>query len=226
MAARLNEPGKSTIWILLLSSMHEQYKLRTQEQGISCESWTPQLSPNNSPHHILAAVEQSEALDFQDFIAQLVVLGRLPHIIVDELHLLLTHAQFCHVMNTIEWAGHQNVQIIGQTATLPPSIEASAFAKLGITNYAVCRSKTTCSNISYNVVRSLDAHSKLKELVQVALNHPQSSSVIIFVPAQSESISLAKFLGGIACHSDLTPQQVLIYIFLYIQYTPATVWTD
>jgi Lhr-like helicase len=188
--------------------MHEQYKLRTGEQGVSCESWTPHLSPNNPPRHILAAVEQSEALDFRDFVAQLVALGSLARIIVDELHLLLTHAEFRHVMDAIEWAGRQNVQIVGQTATLPPSLEASAFAKLGITNYTVCRSKTTCPNISYNVIRTFDAHAKLQELVKTALNHSQSSSVIIFVRAQSESTRLANLLGGVACHSDLTPQQI------------------
>jgi superfamily II DNA/RNA helicase len=188
--------------------MHEQYKLRTHEQGISCESWTTKLSPNNTPRHILAAIEQSEALDFQEFVCQLVVLDRLARIILDELHLLVTHAKFRHVMNTIEWAGRQNVQIVGQTATLPPSLEASAFAKLGITNYVVCRSKTTCPNISYNIIHTFDAYSKLKELVQIALNRSQTSSVIVFVRDKAECASLANFLGGIACHSDLSPQQV------------------
>jgi len=188
--------------------MHEQYKLRTREQGISCESWTTQLSANNAPRHILAAVEQSEGPKFQDFVCQLVMLGLLARIILDELHLVLTHAEFRPVMHTIEWAGRQNVQIVGQTATLPPSLEASAFAKLGITNYAVCRSKTTRPNISYKVIRSFDAYSKLRELVQAGLNHSQTSSVIIFVRSQAESISLANILGGVACHSDLTPEQM------------------
>lgn len=192
--------------------MHEQYKFRTRQQGVSCESWTPQLSPNNLPRHILAAVEQSEALVFQDFVAQLVALGLLARIILDELHLLLTHAEFRHVMDAIQWAGRQNVQVVGQTATLPPSLEASAFAKLGISNYAVCRSKTTRPNISYNVIRTLDARSKLVELVKIALNHSQTSSVIIFVRTQSESISLASLLGGVACHSDLTPQRIDIIL--------------
>jgi superfamily II DNA helicase RecQ len=103
------------------------------------------------PRHILVAVEQSEASDFQECVSQLVAQRRLARMILDELHLFLTHAEFCHVMNMIEWAGRQNIQIVGQTATLPPSLEASAFAKLGISNYVICRTKTTHPNISYNI---------------------------------------------------------------------------
>jgi superfamily II DNA helicase RecQ len=205
MAAKLDAPGKSTIWILPLSSMHEQYKLRTSEQRVSCESWTTQLSAKNVPRHILAAVEQSQAPEFQDYVLQLVVLGLLARIIVDELHLILTHASFRSVMDTIQWAGSHNVQIVGQTA---PSLEASAFVKLGITNYVVCRSKTACPNILYNVIHAFDAQSKLKELVQVALDRSPTSFVIVFVRGKPESISLATYLGGIACHSDLIDGEV------------------
>ena len=59
-------------------------------------------------------------------------------------------------MDTIQWVGVHNVQIVGQTATLPLSLEASAFTKLGITNYIVCHSKTACPNISYNVIHAFN----------------------------------------------------------------------
>jgi hypothetical protein len=49
---------------------------------------------------------------------------------------------------------------------------------------------------------------KLKELVQIAVSRSPTSSVIVFVWAKSESVNLAALLRGVACHSDMTPQQV------------------
>src|SRR5262249_49777310 len=158
--------SQSTVWILPLQSMREQYVLRCKQHGLSHGVWSLEMMQGRTPPlHILVSVENADLDSFLRYIMKLVADGRIARIIVDEAHLVLLHELFREVMNTLHWAGAQGVQIVLLSATVPPSLEGELFNKFGVKVYTVCRTRTSRPNLSYNVIRADSVVDKLDEMV-------------------------------------------------------------
>ena len=91
MSVSLYDSGATTILILPLVAMHEEYKFRAGSHGLSCKAWTSNCDASIAPQLLLVAVENCGWSDLQAYIETLIRLGRLARIVVDEAHLLVKH---------------------------------------------------------------------------------------------------------------------------------------
>src|SRR5258708_20103272 len=112
MSISLYDRGASTVMILPLIAMHEEYKLRARKYGVSCRTWSSECDPSASPQLLLVAVESCTWADLQHYISTLVRLGRLARIVVDEAHLLLKHETFRPCMTVLSFLGTHPVSMV------------------------------------------------------------------------------------------------------------------
>ena len=208
LCAKYLDGGKSTIWFLPLSSMHEQYEGRFKEQNVTCETWSYETSSESPPLHILATIETTDASIFHNYVVILVTFGRLGRIIMDEAHLALLHDCFRSVMHTLKWLGQQNIQITILSATLPPSLEEDMFKALGITTYKICRTRTARPDISYNVLRADNINDRLDQLFHEIMAKSDSGSCLIFCLSRQDAEETGKRLNIRYCHSGMPTVEV------------------
>lgn len=202
------DDGLSTVVILPLRSMHEQYKYLYTKHGISWEMWTSAASTHRPPISIIVAVEHTEWGAFRTYMDVLLAAGRIARVIVDEAHLIETHRCFRPVMDTLAWLGTKNVQIILETATWPPTLENDLLGHFGIPKEScyVVRCKTSRSNISFNVVRS-DTHdldAAVKKEYLGAKDYSESNRLLIFCLTKREVQRTARALDIPYCDGSLT----------------------
>lgn len=144
--------GASTVLILPLLAMHEEYKGRARWHSLSCETWTVNLIPATAPQLLLVAVENCSWPSLQAHIMTLVRLGRLSRIVVDEAHLLSKHESFRPCMGMLAFFGTLPISIVLMTATCPHSLESQLFNKLGRSVYRVLRRCTDRPEIAQKMV--------------------------------------------------------------------------
>jgi Helicase conserved C-terminal domain len=211
LCAKYLDQGRSTFWILPLLSMHEQYLLRCKNYGMTCETWSPRTSVTNPPTNILVTIEQTQGAAFHEYVHKMHSAGsRIARVIVDEAHLTLTHKSFRPVMAALEWLGQQDIQLVLQTATMPPSLEEQLFNAFGVSVYVVCRSKTPRPNISYQVVRcqSEEKLSTLKREYEKAKGLSPTNKVMVFCLRKADAEMAAKWLGIRFCHAEMSQDAV------------------
>jgi hypothetical protein len=175
---------------------------------MKCETWSPTTSATNPPLHILVAVESTNWTEFKNFIRILVRDGRLARIIIDEAHLVLTHASFRDIMHLLQWLGQQSVQIVLQSASIPPRLEPALCAKFALTNYVSCRGETCRSNISYNVIHTHSVTATLDKMVRAALAGSEDAKVMIYCRSQAAAEATAARLSIGLCHGNMTSEEV------------------
>ena len=206
--AKLLDGGKATIWILPLKSMHEQYRKRSRDHQMTCETWTRNSSASTPCHNVLVTIENTEKAALRSYLNVLVTTGLVARVIVDEAHLAETQGSFRPVLDTVHWLGSQNVQIILQSASVPISIEADLFRRFGISMYVVCREKTTRNNISYNVIHTDSITDTLDSMCRRVLEESESNKLIIFCRSKSECSATAERLGLPYCDGSMTQKEV------------------
>ncbi|KIM77587.1 hypothetical protein PILCRDRAFT_12000 [Piloderma croceum F 1598] len=165
-------------------------------------------SPDDPPSHILVTIEKTDSHLFHDFMSRLVGIRNLARTVIDEAHFALTHDSFRSIMHTLAWLGSINCQIILLSATVGPSLVEALFENFGITQYVVCREKTTRPNISYNVIRSPHPHQTLDVLVCKCLAQPGSDKAIIYCRSREETETTAKRLGLPSCHGSMQSSEI------------------
>lgn len=190
-------PGQSAMYILPLSSMHDQYRTRLQARNISCEEWTYRTSASNPPRVIVVTAEKTNDGALRSYTKRLVKSGKLSRIIVDEAHIYLTHEDFRECMQDMVWVGQLGVQVVLQTATASNAMVPLLFRKFGITVYTICRGSTIRSNISLNSTIVDDELSVKKEVIlryQVARKANPRGVILIFCRTQSDADDLSSEL--------------------------------
>lgn len=110
-------------------------------------------------------------------------------------------------MLTLQWLAQQLVQIVGQTATMPPSLTAELFTSMGVTTYTVCREPTARNNICYRVIRvpTADMPQTLLDLYSRAKSAPSPNLVLIFCRSQADAHAVANQLNIPVCHAGMPP---------------------
>lgn len=161
------------------------------------------------PLNILLTIDQSEYENFRTFTRKLLTHARLARIIVDEAHLVLTHASFRPIMSILQWIGGLGVQIVLQTATLPPSLVGKLFSTFGITTAVVCRTPTPRPNISFNVVRTkLTIKDATCQEFRRVTDLPETQRVLIFCRTRGETDYYASELHIPSCSASMTKEQI------------------
>jgi hypothetical protein len=196
--------GRSTIWLLPLKSMHEQYKTRCRKLNMTYEVWSRSTSHTSPPRNIIVTIEHTnDAPIFHDFVRNLVASGLLARVIADEAHMALTQDSFRPVMHTLTWLGLQSIPIVLLSGSAPPHLEPALFAKFGVSQYTVCRGNTCRPNISYNVIRAKEADMEeaLTQIYNHALAQSATDQILIFCRSKGEAEAVGKMFGIPFCHS-------------------------
>lgn len=184
--------------------MHVQYHHCATTFDITAETWTPLTSTLVPPKLILATIDLATFPQFKNYVKVLVRSNRLARVVIDEAHLILTHADFRPVMALLEWLASISVPILLMTATLPPSLEQPLFMKVGITSAVTVRASTPRANISFRVIR---AQSKLEFAVDQVFNEAMSYSdqgrVLLFCLTVREAEYYAHKFNIPVCHSGI-----------------------
>jgi superfamily II DNA helicase RecQ len=190
--------------------MHEQYRTRSIQYQMKCEMWCTATSVTNPPTILLVTIETTQSANFHKYMQQLSMSDRLARIIVDEAHLALTHDSFRSVMGTLQWLGSRSIQIVLQTATLPPSLEADLFNVFGISTYLVSRSATCRPNISYTIKRCkrADMATTLAAEFTEAMAMSTTNRVMIFCLSKMDAENTAAQLGIPYCHSEMSQDAI------------------
>ncbi len=190
--------------------MHHHYQRQCANFNISCETWTPRSSASIPKANVLVTVELTQLPQFKDYVANLRAKDRLARIIVDEIHLILTHSAFRSVMDSLAWIGAAGSQIVLQTATLPPVLQERLLKAVGITTCQVVRTKTCRPNISMHVIKCKSEllQNVVKECFAKALAYSTEGRVIIFCRSKAKAEEMAGLLQIPICHSGMDPKQV------------------
>jgi superfamily II DNA helicase RecQ len=202
--AHLYDNGKTTLVVLPMLSMHEQYLHWCTLQNILCDNWSPHMSETNSPAIVLVPVELSESQLFRDYARRLFGLDLLARMFIDEAHLFETHASFRDVMDTIAWFASIGVQICDVSATVPIAFEPILFQRFGVTTYETIRIWSPRPEISYNVHVVPDRRvAVIQKYHECAANMTGNEGILVFCNAVSEAESLAKDLVLVFIHGHL-----------------------
>ena len=205
----LLDNNRAMLWILPLLSMHFHYGQQSTRFGISHETWTPKSNPTIPKLIVLVTIELTQLEQFKEYMLKVHANGRLARIIVDEVHLVLTHAGFRKVMESLTWLGPAGPQIVLQTATLPPGLQDRLLKALGLTSCFVIRAKTCRPNLASHIVhcttQTLD--SVIKDYFYHALAHSEDGRIMIFCRSKSKAEQVADLLQIPYCHSALPKEE-------------------
>lgn len=202
-------PHQFIFWFLPLSSMHEQYRRRFTEHGLSFETWSYSSHPSTAAANILVVMEQASDPKLRDFVDQLLMGKHVVRVVLDEVHLALTHDSFRPIMELLEWLGQAGVQILLMSATVPPTLEEATFERLGVKGYVVCRERTVRPNISYNVIVTKgNIHNTLEKQYRSIMAASPNNQVLIFCRSKDACEQTALRLGLPFCNGRMPSEQV------------------
>ena len=199
----------STILVLPLVAMHEEYKLRARQYGITCRTWTSDHDLATAPQLLLVAVENCPWPDLQAHVKTLISLGQLARIVVDEVHLLVKHESFRPCMGMLSFFGSLAISIVLMTATCPRGLEKALFEKLGRKVYRVLRRSTDRPEISQSVVPIHAHEGDFEEAVagrvaSFARLCKDAERVLLFCNSRDECDRMQTRLGWRPYHSSIS----------------------
>jgi superfamily II DNA or RNA helicase len=209
LASKSFDRGRTTVWILPILAMHEQYLNRCRRYRLTCDKWHPSSTVPNTPQNLLVTIEATESERFHQFLLQLNQEGRLARVILDEAHLILTHDDFRPVMSTLTWLGEQAIQLVLLTATLPPALQTKLFQAVSLTGPLLLRLPTPRPNISFRVVRvpaKEDLEPHVVNVHQQAL--VEGDKILIFCSSRSLVDSYSQTLGVPGLHAQYSSEEI------------------
>ena len=212
MSISMYDGGASTILILPLAAMHEEYRFRAHQYGLSCKTWTSDCDIATAPQLLLVAVENCSWPDLQAHINTLIRLGRLARIVVDEAHLLVKHESFRPCMGDLSFLGSLAVSIVLMTATCPRSLERMLFEKLGRKIYRVIRRSTDRPEISQEMIPIRGDPNNFedvvaKNIISVTSLLKDSERALLFCNSRDECDRMARLLGWQPYHSSISMEE-------------------
>jgi hypothetical protein len=214
MSIGLYDGGATTIMILPLVAMHEEYKCRAQRYGLACRTWTMDCDIATTPQLLLVAVENCSWPELQDHVATLIRLGRLARIVVDEAHLLAKHEAFRPCMGMLTSFGMLAISIVLMTATCPNSLERYLFQKLGRKVYQVLRRSTDRPEISQKMIpirTSLAGgdfeQSVAQKITSTTTFSNEAERALLFCNSRDECDRMAGLLGWRPYHSSISVEE-------------------
>jgi len=209
MSIGLYDGGATTIMILPLVAMHDEYKCRAQRHGLACRTWTMDCDIATAPQLLLVAVESCSWPELQDHVTTLIRLGRLARIVVDEAHLLVKQESFRPCMRMLTSFGMLAISIVLMTATCPSGLEKYLFEKLGRKVYQVLRRSTDRPEISQKMIsiRAVDRgefeETVTKHITSTISFSNKAERALLFCNSRDECDRMARLLGWGPYHSSI-----------------------
>ena len=212
MSIGLYDGGATTVMILPLVAMHEEYKCRAKRYGLSCRTWTIDCDIAMAPQLLLAAVENCSWPALQDHVATLIRLGRLARIVVDEAHLLAKHESFRPCMGMLAFFGTLAISIVLMTATCPNDLERYLFQKLGRKIYQVLRRSTDRPEISQKMIPIQADPGEFEQTVAKIITSTVTFSnkaerALLFCNSRDECDRMSRLLGWRSYHSSVSVEE-------------------
>lgn len=214
MNISLYDGGASTILILPLAAMHEEYISRAKQYDLTCKTWTSNCDFDTAPQLLLVAVENCPWPDLQAHIKTLIRLGRLARIVVDEVHLLLKHEPFRPCMGMLAFFGTLAIPLVLMTATCPKSLESELFNKLGRKVYQVLRRSTDRPEISQEAMPIQAKTGNFEEIVAKNITSATSllkgtERALLFCNSRDECDRMVRLLpeGWKPYHSSISVEE-------------------
>lgn len=214
MSISLYDGGASTIVILPLVAMHEEYISRAKQYGLTCKTWTSNFDFASAPQLLLVAIESCSWPHLQAHVRTLIRLGRLARIVIDEIHLLLKHEPFRPCMGRLAFFGTLAIPLVLMTATCPKSLESELFKKLGRKVYQVLRRSTDRPEISQEVIPIQANAGKFEEIVANNITSAtrllkDTERALLFCNSRDECDRMARLLpvGWRPYHSSISVEE-------------------
>ena len=201
------DKGKTTVLILPLLAMHDEYYSRAKSSRITCERWSIGSSPATAPQLLLVAVEAGGWDHLQIYINTLIRMGQLARLVVDEAHLLLKHTDFRPCVGMLKYFGHLPVPIVLITATLPQHLEKKLFDQLGRRTYRVLRRTTERPEIVHRMVATGQTNFEAKvaaQILDLTCHLAENERMLLFCLSRPECDRMAALLKWPAYHSDIS----------------------
>jgi superfamily II DNA helicase RecQ len=209
LCASAFDSGKTTILILPLLSMHDEYWGRASACGLTCETWTHDSRATRAPQLLIVAVEYGGLKKLRIYIDTLIRLGALARIVTDEAHLLLKHAEFRECVDLLEHFGQLPTSIVLVTATLPRHLENRLFNKIGRRVYRVLRRPTERPEIAHTMIplelTGLDMEKTVADRIQGLVVLNESERALLFCLSRVECDRMADLLQWKPYHADIPP---------------------
>ncbi|KAI9035075.1 uncharacterized protein KD926_004657 [Aspergillus affinis] len=149
------EPGGTTVVIIPLLALRQDFQRWCQQLGISCVAWESRRPPDEASI-VLVTPESAVTPDLQSFLNRLRLVQRLDRIIIDECHVMLPEeTDFRPAMQQLGRLVTARTQMVLLTATLLPILEDRLFQRIEYAreDIRVFRALTTRTNIRYQVWR-------------------------------------------------------------------------
>ena len=212
MSISLYDGGATTVMILPLVAMHEEYKCRAKRYGLACQTWTIDCDITTAPQLLLVAVENCSWPALRDHVSTLIRLGRLARIVVDEAHLLAKHESFRPCMGMLAFFGTLAISIVLMTATCPYDLETYLFQKLGRKIYQVLRRSTDRPEISQKMIPIQADPSEFEQtvannIISTITPSNEAERALLFCNSRDECDRMARLLGWRPYHSSVSVEE-------------------
>lgn len=149
LPAKMFEEDKTTVVVVPLRALHEDFKRRATQHGIRYNQWTPHQSIEACcVPLVFVSVEHAAVPQFSEFLSSLIAYGRLSRVVWDEAHLLLVHSSFRECLNHLAHSRSIPVPFVFLSATVAPSLEVPMLSKLNVRDVVVFRLPSTRPEIS------------------------------------------------------------------------------
>jgi superfamily II DNA helicase RecQ len=189
-------PELSTILIVPLIGLRDQFIQRAEAYNIPCVLWTPssQIQPCSAPALIIVAVENAVTACFNNFLRDLVNLSKVARVVIDECHLVSTSSSFRPVFEQLHTVRVGSFPLVLLSATIPPSVEKELSLKFA-SQFRVIRSSTVNWSRYYTVLlfKKEELFSFLTNSI-LAKSLSSGSSSLVFVKSLREGERLTNSL--------------------------------
>lgn len=204
LPAKMFEQAYTTVVVVPLKALHEDFKLRATQHDIGYMQWTPgALFEACCVPLVFVSVEHAALPEFVHFLSQLLSAGLLRRVVWDEAHLFLVHSSFRECLNHMTSARSVAVPFVFLSATVAPSLETPMLDKLNVRDVVVFRLPSVRPEISTNVL-TFSSRSKMDEdlLLRFQMLSSQSRG-IIFCRSVSNVQRVARLLNIPAFYAAL-----------------------
>ena len=149
----LLEPDMTTVVIVPLIAVMQDLRDRCVKAKISCANWDPHSRYGERCNLLFVAVEHAVQPAFRDHLQVMYGMRILKRIVMDEVHVALTHRDFRPDMEKLILTLRTvPVQVALLTATMPPGMEWELRIALACVIWEVVRAETMRPEIGYEVV--------------------------------------------------------------------------
>ncbi|KAH8069686.1 P-loop containing nucleoside triphosphate hydrolase protein, partial [Cristinia sonorae] len=197
LLARMYALGKVIIVVLPLLSLHDDMHRRARLQGLKAAKFNAYEEFDRHANIVTVQVEALGTQGFKSYMASLVAENALYRIVCDEIHKPLTDIHFREAFSQLHTLNLFRTQIIGFTATLPPTL-VRPLSEITNVQWHLLRQPSNRKELKFSIRRLpptkvIDAAVKLaKATVE---NSKREERVLVYCNSKASCESVAEKIG-------------------------------